>query len=364
MGAAARESLADVARAIAGTSYSVTGGVDLTKVPPVPSVSDVLPTYKGGEEVLAFCMWQIRLSTDREVIVRALASACAALIRDPSNLTGSKAPVTVLTGYAAVGVANADLTSTAATNFVDASDITLQQWVDAVGIDIMEKAFYFGVLCHAMCKTPQSGDAMKAFNENRAGAATQANIGDPQIFVPNSPWLSYETVRKVHASFNAYSACRVHLIRGVIGKFGSCTSGDSKMFADAFSLLADFGVTNLAIIKDAIIRYPSIVNMPGIEQEVRSALAGLRAISAITDEPIRPFVKAMYMNRLVFVKPGDIANLLGICKEYLKPTHESYKRYKGGFVTPEQLRWIAADLGADLVPDEADAPAPPAVGGA
>lgn len=352
-GRATRESIEEVARAIAGSSYSVTGGLDLTKYPPLPQVTDDLPTYKGGEDLLAYCMWQVRLSTDREVIVRALASACAALLRDPSNLTGSKSPVTALTGYDAVEDPNTDKNSPDSSNFRDATRITLQQWYDAAQFDIMEKAFYFGVLCHAMCKTPTAGDPMKAFNENRANAATQALIGDPAIFVPGSPWLSYETVKKVHASFNAYAACRANLIDKVVAKLGSCESGDRKMFGTAFSLLSDFGVTNLAIIKDAIIRYPQIVRMPGIEQEVRSALSGLRAIEAIPEER-RSFAKAMHMDRLVFVKPGDIKNLLGICREYLKPTHETYKRYKGGFVTDAQRRIINADIEGGLVEDDAE----------
>lgn len=358
MGHQARDTIEEVARAIAGSSYSVTGGIDLTKMPDkLPAVSDQLPTYKGGEELLAFCMWQIRLTTDREVVVRALASACSALIRSPENLTGSRAPAAALTGYDKVIANNADMASKAATNFENASEITLGQWQEAINIDVMEKAYYFGVLCHAMCKTPTAGDPMRAFNENRASAATQALIVDPAIFIPGSAWLSYEVVRKVHASFNAYGACRAHLIYAVVQKLDSCNSGESGMFATAFSLLADFGVTNLAIIKDAIIRYPSIVRMPRIEHEIRSAAAGLRAVDAIADDKLKPFAKAMYMNRLVFVKPGDIKNLLGICREYLKPTHESYKRYKGGFVTEEQRLLIAADLGGGLVEDDVAEPA-------
>jgi len=356
--AGTRESLESVIRSIAGTSYSVTGGVDKSRMPEkLPAVTDELPTYKGGEELLAYCMWQIRLTTDREVVVRALASAVSFLIRSPANLTGSSSPSIALTGFKDVADPTTDAATAVTTNFEYASGITVGQWRETVNMDIMEKAYYFGVLCHAMCKTPTAGDPMQAFNEKRVGAATRSNIGDPKIFLPGSVWLSYEVIRKVHASFNAYGACRAHLIHAVVQKLDSLTSGECAMFSSAFTLLENFGVTNLAIIKDAIIRYPSIMRIPHIEQEIRSAAAGLRAVSAIDDERLRPYAKAMYMDRLVFVQPADIKNLLGICREYLKPTHETYKRYKGGFVTESQRRFIANDIEGGLVDDDEPAPA-------
>lgn len=341
-----------MAAQIAGNSFSVTGGMDRTKFDEeLPKVKTRLETYAGKGDLPAYCMLQLLKSEDRQVIVRAVASACAHLVGDSTNFTGSTIPPVKLTGYEGLFVAGVDLNANVTTNFAGAADVTGKEWAKVSNFDEMEVAYYFGVVCHAMCKTPNDGPPMDAFNAKRADAATQGLIKPAKIFVQDSEWLSYATLRKVHVSFNAYGACRANIIGRVLAHKDDADNDQAGMFFKAFALLSDFGITNLAIIKNAIIRYPQITNYPGMEIQVRAAAEAFKVIEKLPADK-RSFAKAMYMDRLVFVDPNEIKNLLGVCKEYLKPTHKTYQNYKGGEITPDQRRMVAADLGVKLVEEE------------
>jgi hypothetical protein len=345
---------------MSGVTFSASGGVDRSKMPAVPPVTEDLPVYTGDADLLALCMWQIRKSNDRSVIVRALASAAAAILFDKNNFTGSPTKSVPLAGFNDLSAAGVDLTKTAVNNFADGEPVTGAEWVLTASFDETEVAAYYGVLCIAMCSQPIAGAPLNKFNKNRAAAATKAVIGSPKIFIAESPWLSFEVLQKVHASFNMYGPSRCHLITNVLRHRGEFRIGLQENFMDMFFLLTDFGLTNLSIIRDAILRYPWIVtDFEGLESEVKAANDAFLKLSEI-DAETRPFAKAMFQNHLVFTAPANIRNLLGICRYALSHTHATYAQYRGGFTTPKQEAYVLTklDVAAKPAPVVAVTPAP------
>jgi len=323
------------------STYSPSGGVDRSTLPTKPTVTATLNTYKGGPELYAYCMWQVRKAPSQEVVVRAIASAVAAILLDGNNFTGSPAAPQDLTGYDELTKPGTDVSLPVPTNFAGAANVTGVEWAETANYNVSEMAAYFGVLCLAMCKQPVDGDPLNAFNKNRSKAATRAvGSGKKNIFVENSPWLTFNLLTDVHAAFNMYGPVRVHLIANVIRHKTEFNMGEQDIFMSQFMLLADFGMANLAIIRDALIRYPWLVTeIEGLDKEIEAANRAFGAVKVI-DATIRPFAKAMYMNHLVFVNPADIQNLLGVCRFALSLTHTTYTNYQGGFLTDPQRQKI------------------------
>jgi len=344
-----------IATITADPTLSASGGIDRTNAPPIPVVEEDLPTYYGTNDLLSFCMWQVRQSDDKAAVMRAICSAVGSILGVTANLTGSSIAAVELTGYDAVGDQDADVNSAAVTNFAGASTVTIGEWRETGAYDTTEMAGYFAVLLLAGCKAPSELN-LKAFNENRAAAATRAVKGAKKIFVPASPWLTLEILSGVQASFNAYAPCRVHLINNIVQRVSrGVTMGDVSIFTRLFMLLADFGLTNLVIIKEAILHQPEIAALPELRIGLIAAAKAFTALQNI-DAPIRPFCKAMFAEALVLAPPADLDLLLRVSRIVLIPIHPTYERYLG---TPE-AQSLPATLGTKVARIMGVEPATPA----
>jgi len=334
-----------IADITAGVDSSPSGGVYRTKMPQIPEIREVFQTYMGGDETLAYAMLQIRKSVDRAVIARALGSALSTIFKDGTNFLGGSTKAIQLTGYGALTEEKVDPATVATTNFSDAEAVTRAEWESAYQLDDSEMAAYFGILCLAICKTPQDGDAMAAFNKNRRNNATKAIVdGTAQIFVDSSEWITYPILHKVHATFNYYAPLRIHLISNVLRHRSTIYLGAAEIFMDMFTLLADHGLTTLGLIRDAINKYPWIpTTFPELGKALQAANEGFRNLAAI-DEAYRPYCKAMFANRIVLASPAILSNLVGVCREVLKYERESLVRYKGGYTSPGQDQIIAQKM--------------------
>lgn len=305
-------------------------------VPPMPQITMPLQTVRGGKGAMIYLAYQVVHSREKLVIVRAIASAIACIFQDSVNYTGSQSDCIPLTGVDDLDDdASNDSTKVLATNFDDASPVTVAEIDALVDADIDELAAYFGVLCMSSVKrvTPEN---RTAFNEKRANAVRAQSLEDPKIFVNNSLFLTDSVLNKVYASFNSMQAPRAHLMALSASKMGKITMGPPTAFAVMFMLLVDSGMGALRIVKEAVLKYPFIMSeFPELKPEL--ALAN-KAQSVIrkAQSAHRPFLKAIYGSSFVPMPYQETNNLVGICKKCLLETTPSFRNYGGGTITADQ----------------------------
>lgn len=320
-------------------------------IPALPVIEmDVQVIHGGGVETLAFLAMQIVKSQDKLVIMRAMASAAAWLLKDRTNFTGSKRRPEILTGLEVAQDENISDSTVLVTNFEDGEDVTIGELLAIMEADADEIGAYFGVLFLAGNKRVDSQNR-SAFNERRAKSATASSIGAPVIFVPESDLLSDEVLVKIYASFLSCAPFRANMTSKVVDHLDKVWMGPSQSFVTMFLLLVDNGMSALRIIKEAVLKNQWIrTEFPELKPELAAANEAQNILKQAPGK-YRSFVKAIHGNAFVPVNYSQIDNLLGVCKEVLKRVTPSYQNYGGGRVTEAQLAIINrhTDVSSNLV---------------
>jgi len=309
-------------------------------IPPLPAISMDYQTVKGrGIEVLAYLALQVVKSTDKLVIIRAIASACSVLLGEAVNFTGSKPASVDLVGLEPARDSDALPDTILVTNFIDAEDVTIGELLGVMEADGDELGAYFGVLFLAGNKKVTTQNRT-AFNDRRKESATASIVGEAKIFVTDSTLLDDSVLLKVYASFLSCSPLRANMTARVIGHLDKPHMGPALAFTSMFLLLVDTGMSALRIIKEAVIKHPWIrEEFPELRPEFAAANEAQNIIKRAPGAE-RSFLKAIHGNAFVPVNYSDIDNLTGVCKEVLKRTTPSYQNYNGGKVTEAQLAKI------------------------
>lgn len=304
-------------------------------IPKLPTIRRDLQVVYGGVEALCFLALQIRKTSNKQTVVRSVASAVSILFEDRMNYTGSPTTMVDLTGVEAILDDDADRNNFLKTNFRDEEPVTIAEMDKIMDVDPDELGSYFGVLCLAAVKA-MTKDNRSAFNEKRQGAVGATTIGEPKIFITDSGFLSDEVIQKVYASFNSFLPVRSHMMTNIVAKLGDTTMGPTLAFTTMFLLLVDQGMSALRIIKEAIVKHRWILSeFPELMPEVQAAQQGLVSINrGIPRE--RSFLKAIHGAAYVPVSYQSVQNLVGICKFILKETTVTYAQYGGGQVTESQ----------------------------
>jgi hypothetical protein len=309
-------------------------------IPALPKIDADHQVVSGrGVETLAYLVLQIMKSTDKLVIMRALASACSCLLGDSSNFTGAKSRPVQLTGLEQAQDDQVPEETILVTNFEDAEPVTIAELLEMMTADSDEIGAYLGVLFLAGNKKVTAQNRT-AFNERRQASATASIIGVAKIFVTDSPYLRDEILSNVYASFLSCAPLRVHMTAKVVSHLGTTHMGPALAFTSIFLLLVDNGMSALRIIKEAVIKHPWIRSeFPELKPELAAANEAQNIIKRATGAE-RSFLKAIHGNSFVPVNYSDIDNLTGVCKEVLKRTTPSYQNYGGGKVSNNQLAVI------------------------
>jgi hypothetical protein len=155
----------------------------------------------SGVEKLAFLALQVVKSEDKEVIMRAIASAAGILLGTSTNLTGSTVAPVALTGLEVALSEGAEDARPVTTNFDDETPVSIGELLNACEADADELGAYFGVLFVAGNKRVTNQNRT-AFNERRRAAATASIIGEPKIFVQDSPYLAERDCKKSMRRFS------------------------------------------------------------------------------------------------------------------------------------------------------------------
>jgi hypothetical protein len=313
-------------------------------IPKLPAIAQDFQTVKGGGmETLAYLALQIVKSRDKTVIIRAIASACSCLLSDSHNFTGSKSNAIDLTGLDVASDETASQDSVLLTNFSDSEDVMISELLDLMEADSDELGAYFGVLFLAGNKRVTNQNRT-AFNERRMRSATASIIGEPKIFVPDSPYLSDEVLERVYAAFLSYSPLRANMTSRVVGQLDKPHMGPALAFVSMFLLLVDSGMSALRIIKEATLKNRWIrEEFPELAPEFAAANEAQQILKRAPGHE-RSFLKAIHGNAFVPVNYSNIDNLTGVCKEILKRTTPSYQNYDGGKVTDSQLQRLNVRL--------------------
>lgn len=291
-------------------------------------------------EVLAYMALQIVKTTDKIVIVRALASACSCLLQDSGNFTGSPMKAEAITGLASAADDGVDPATVLKTNFADAEDVTVGELLAIMEADGDELGALFGVYFLAGNKkiTPQN---RSAFNEKRVSAATASIIGTAKIFVNDSPYLADDVLANCYAAFISCAPLRANLTHKVVNLLHKQYMGPALAFLNMFLLLQDQGMSALRLIKEATIKHPWIrTEFPNLRPEFSAANTAQQILKRAPGQE-RSFLKAIHGSAFVPVNYSEIDNLTGVCKEIMKRTTPSYQNYGGGKITPAQLAQIS-----------------------
>lgn len=326
----------------------------------MPKLSRDLQVVKGGgAETLCFLACQVVKSNNKQVIVRAIASAIMILLNDTRNYTGATSSPETLTGLERI--IDEDVTSreeVLTTNFKDAEEVRISELDEMMEIDSDELGSYFGVLCLAAVKA-MTKDNRVAFNEKRQGAVSATTIGEPIIFKSDSPYLSDSVIQKVYASFNSLLPVRTHMMALTVGRLHMAAMGPTLAFTTMFLLLVDQGMSALRIVKEALVKHKWILTeFPELLPEAVAAQEGLNSINRGAPHE-RSFLKAIHGASYVPVSYQSIQNLTGVCKFVLKETTVSYAQYNGGQVTESQemrLTKLMMDKGLMRPVEEAAVP--------
>lgn len=321
-----------------------------SRVPTLPTIGDSIQVFKvpeGGKAALAYLACVIRDTSEKMIVMRALASAVAILFGDSSNLTGSPSAPLTLTGLDQLTEDNVSASAVLKTNFSGAPDFSVADIDTYLDCDSDELGGYFGVLFYAGVKRLTEKNST-AFNEKRVGTITSAIVNQPKIFVPGSAFLDAAVLNKVYAAFTSLAAIRANLVYRTALKMGTIRYGSAVTFTAFFLLLADSGMGSLRVIKEAVLKCPWVrTDFPEIRIELEMANAGQNAIKE-ADPPLRPFIKAIYGSAFVPVAQNDIQNLLGISKRIMSHYVQTFSGFRGGRTTPEQDAKIDARLGITI----------------
>jgi hypothetical protein len=311
-------------------------------VPKLPVIASSVQTVKASSMVgLAYLMIQVQKSEDKDVLMRAIASATSIILHDNSNFTGSSLAPVELELPALDETSAPDLIIS--TNFADAEEVTVAELTAAMAADEDEIGAYFGVMYLAGCKKITT-ENRSAFNEKRASSATASIIGAAKIFVPDSPYLADDVLARVYAAFLSRAPYRAHMVHKTLAHLDKTLMGPAQAFMSMFLLLVDNGMSAMRIIKEGVLKHPWIrTDFPELIPELAAANEAQKIIRQAPGRE-RSFLKAIHGNNFVPVNYAQIDNLTGVCKEVLKRSTPSYQNYSGGRITESQLERVNAKM--------------------
>jgi hypothetical protein len=322
------------------------------EIPKLPTITASVQTIKGGGvETLAFLALQIAKTTDKMVVLRAVASACSVLLTDSQNFTGARGLSVDLTGLDAANDDNVPGDQQLSTNFEDAEPVTVSELLTVMEADGDEIGAFFGIMFFAGNKRVTAQNR-SAFNEKRAKSATASVIGDAKIFITDSQLLADSVLEKVYASFLSLSPLKANMTAKVVAHLGDAHMGPALAFMNMFLLLVDNGMSALRIIKEATLKNKWIRDeFPELAPEFAAANSAQNIIRKAPGHE-RSFLKAIHGNAFVPVSYSDIDNLTGVCKDILRRTTPSFQNYQGGKITESQTARLDAKLGTPDVAAE------------
>lgn len=330
---------------------SISGAAGKLKqaIPAMPRITKNLTLYTARDSRdLAFLAYAVMASSDKDVVVAALASAVAGILKLSRDVTGGTSAYIELTGLD-VWKSGEDEAADVTSNIPGLAPVsqTALNAYDAADED--EIAALIGIYIVATCKKPTQAN-MSAFNEKRRGAASMGIIGELQLFVDQSPALTYDVIQKINASFVSRAPYRVHLAKSIIACMNRMPMGPEAAFMGMIQLTADFGMNGLVIVKRALVKNPWIVTeFPEIADEIRIVREAQAAIMR-ADVSDRSFLKWMWGSQFIPANLQDISNAIGICKKVLEATDATISQYGGGNISAAQEAVIAARM-APAVPE-------------
>jgi len=325
----------------------------------IPTLRPITKSYQvvtGPMPVAYYMALQILKTQDKDVVMRALASATAVILGKRGNFTGSTEKPEDLTGLQmALDDAVAD-DAIIKTNFNDEEEVTKGELVTLMEADEDELGAYFGVLFIAGNKK-LTAQNRTAFNERRQGSAVAGVIGDAKIFVPDSPLLDDPILQKVNASFNSRLPLRGHMTIQTIACLPDAILGAAQAFSNQFQLLVDSGMGGIRVIRQVTGMYAwTRAAFSELTPQFNAANVAFKLIkSAPADQ--RPFLKAIHGNRFVPVSYNQIENLVGVCKHVMTYHSATIGNYGGGSMTEAQRNIVEskmAELGVRKLSGEDD----------
>jgi len=332
-----------------GDTTELTRRVTAGRIPPIPKVIlDLQVTTSNSDGILAYMVLQMIKSTDKQVVLRALASATAHILNDRTNMTGSPLPPITLDGLAKIVDDDISPETVITTNFEDAEDVTKSEILALAEADVDELGAFFGLMFIAGNKRI-TADNRAAFNEKRQSAATAGVIGDPLIFFDNSPYLEDALMQKMNAVFTSLGDIRSNLTANVVKHLPNCRMGAAQAFANMFNLLADFGMGGLRSIRIVLGKYAWVrAAFPELHPEMKAANAAFQLLLTAPAD-LRPFVKAIHGNQFIPVGFSQIENLVGVCKKVESYTNATFANYRGGKITEQQEAIVVARMEATTI---------------
>jgi len=301
----------------------------------VPVKMDLQVVTHPTDGVLSYLLLQLLKTTDKGLMMRALASATAHVLGHKSNMTGSARIPEAITGLDGLGDENIPDDTTLKTNFVDAEEVTKGELMQVAVADADELGAFFGLMFVAGNKRITE-ENRTAFNERRQSAATSGIIGDAVIFTNNSPYLPDALMKNMNAAFTSLGDIRAQLTLAVIAHLPECRMGPAQAFSNLFMLLVDFGMGGLRAIRLNLGRHAWMRSaFPELLPELHAANTAFKLIGKAAPEQ-RSFLKAIHGNHFVPVNLRQINNLVGVCREVEAVDNPSFANYRGGTITDQQ----------------------------
>jgi len=339
-----------------GDTTELTRAATKGVIPTLRPIAKPYQTVIGPMPVAYYMALQIQKTQDKDVVMRALASATAVVLGKRGNFTGSTDKPEELTGLqVALDDTVADDTIIR-TNFADEEEVTKGELVALMEADEDELGAYLGVLFIAGNKK-LTAQNRTAFNERRHGSATAGVIGDAKIFTPDSPLLDDLILQKLNASFNSRLPLRGHMTVQAIACLPDATMGAAQAFSNQFQLLVDSGMGGLRVIRQVTGMYAwTRAAFPELTPQFNAANTAFKLIrSAPADQ--RPFLKAIHGNHFVPVSYSQIENLVGVCKHVMTYHSATFGNYGGGSMTEAQRNIVEtkmSELGIQKLSGEDD----------
>jgi len=319
-----------------GATVSVSGRSVTRNIPALPVIANRMTAYVGAAEIVAVTMAQLQTTTDKTVVVELVASCVASVLKVTTRTFADAFDVVPATGFDYLDTDENKPDEPIVTNIAGISPMKRSDLGDLPAADTSELGALVGIYLYAIGKKPTE-ENITAFGARRRNAALSTVIGEPVVFVDNSPHLTLKVMRKVHGSFAAYAAHRARLINAVAIASAEHVSGGAVSLFQMFGLLNDQGMAGLNMVREALMKWEWIrTEFPELRPEVEAANAGFKLIRA-APPATRPFLKVIHGDRFVPTHYQDIKRLMGMAKYLLLEAHDTLSNFSGGAM-PEEWR--------------------------
>ncbi|KAI1654866.1 hypothetical protein F4813DRAFT_368731 [Daldinia decipiens] len=227
----------------------------------------------------------------------------------------------------------------------------------AISVSPVEICAYVAVLAYAIAKQPRA-DNIDAFNLRRRSAIQSViTSGSLQIFVDDSPYLSLETLTKVHNAFNLNILDRAIVLNSIVLRDTALISGKTRAFYMIFRLCAGTSLNPLMLIVRYARKYPHFYDaFPELQTEYYAANDAVVKFYEV-NEKIRMYMKLIFGNAYIPIDRKDIENLLGCAVFTLAQTEATLSNYSGGMLSANHRQRLidllqVAEIQEEEVPEE------------